>query len=64
MGQVAFALARRGGNLAEGQTEGYDLAIVRVSNPAQLSEVRQKITDLASAVFRSLTNSIRFGRCF
>jgi ABC-type lipoprotein release transport system permease subunit len=51
MGQVAFALARRGGNLAEGQTEGYDLAIVRVSNPAQLSEVRQKITDLGFGSF-------------
>ena len=44
-------LARRGGNLAEGQTEGYDLAIVRVSNPAQLSEVRQKITDLGFGSF-------------
>ena len=51
MGQVAFALARRGGNLAEGQTEGYDLAIVRVSNPAQLAEVRQKITDLGFGSF-------------
>ena len=51
MGQVAFALARRGGNLAEGQSEGYDLAIVRVSNPAQLSEVRQKITDLGFGSF-------------
>jgi ABC-type lipoprotein release transport system permease subunit len=51
MGQVAFALARRGGNLAEGQTEGYDLAIVRVSNPSQLAEVRQKITDLGFGSF-------------
>jgi len=51
MGQVAFALARRGGTLAEGQSEGYDLAIVRVSNPAQLSEVRQKITDLGFGSF-------------
>ena len=51
MSQVALALARRGGNLAEGQTEGYDLAIVRVSNPAQLAEVRQKITDLGFGSF-------------
>ena len=51
MAQVALALARRGGNLAEGQTEGYDLAIVRVSNPSQLSEVRQKITDLGFGSF-------------
>lgn len=51
MAQVALALARRGGNLGEGQTEGYDLAIVRVSNPAQLSAVRQKITDLGFGSF-------------
>ena len=51
MSQVALALARRGGNLAEGQTEGYDLAIVRVSNPSQLSEVRQKITDAGFGSF-------------
>ena len=51
MAQVALALARRGGNLAEGQTEGYDLAIVRVSNPAQLAAVRQKITDLGFGSF-------------
>ena len=31
MSRVAFALARQGGNLGEGQTEGYDFAVVRVS---------------------------------
>jgi ABC-type lipoprotein release transport system permease subunit len=51
MGQVAFALARRGGSLAEGQTEGYDIAIVRVADPVQLTEVRQKITDLGFGSF-------------
>jgi len=51
MGQVALALARRGGNLAEGQTEGYDLAIVRVTDPVRLTEVRQKITDLGFGSF-------------
>ena len=51
MGQVALALARRGGNLAEGQTEGYDLAIVRVTDPVHLTEVRQKITDLGFGSF-------------
>ena len=51
MSQVALALARRGGNLGEGQTEGYELAVVRVSDPVQLAEVRQKINDLGFGSF-------------
>jgi len=51
MSQVALALARRGGNLAEGQTEGYDSAVVRVADPVQQTEVRQKITDLGFGSF-------------
>lgn len=43
MSQVALALARRGGSLGEGQTEGYDSAVVRVTDPVKLQEVRQKI---------------------
>src|SRR5689334_18005857 len=51
MSQVALALARRGGNLAEGQTEGYDTAVVRVSDPVKLTEVRQKLTELGFGSF-------------
>lgn len=51
MGQVALALARRGGNLAEGQTEGYDSAVVRVTDPVKLTEVREKINDLGYGSF-------------
>jgi hypothetical protein len=51
MGQVALALARRGGNLSEGQTEGYEAAVVRVSDPKHLTEVRQKITELGFGSF-------------
>jgi ABC-type lipoprotein release transport system permease subunit len=51
MSQVALALARRGGNLGEAQTEGYDVAVVRVEDPVKLTEVRQKITDLGFASF-------------
>jgi len=51
MSQVALALARRSGNLAEGQTEGYDLAVVRVADPVQLTGVRQKITELGFGSF-------------
>jgi ABC-type lipoprotein release transport system permease subunit len=51
MSQVALALARKGGNLAEGQNEGYDSAVVRVSDPVALTDVRKKITDLGFASF-------------
>jgi ABC-type lipoprotein release transport system permease subunit len=51
MSQVALALARRGGNLAEGQTEGYDTAVVRVADPVQLTAVRRKITELGFGSF-------------
>jgi putative ABC transport system permease protein len=51
MGQVALALARRGGNLGEGQSEGYDSAVVRVTDPVQLTSVRQKISELGFGSF-------------
>jgi ABC-type lipoprotein release transport system permease subunit len=51
MGQVALALARRGGNLAEGQSEGYDSAVVRVTDPVKLTSVRQKIGELGFGSF-------------
>lgn len=51
MGQVALALARRGGNLGEGQNEGYEAAVVRVTDPKHLTEVRQKITELGFSSF-------------
>jgi putative ABC transport system permease protein len=51
MSQVALALARRGGNLGEGQNEGYEAAVVRVVDPVQLTEVRQKITGLGFGSF-------------
>ena len=51
MGQVALALARQGGNLAAGQTEGYEMAVVRVMDPAQLTAVRAKITEAGFGSF-------------
>ncbi|HEY4423747.1 MAG TPA: FtsX-like permease family protein [Pyrinomonadaceae bacterium] len=51
MGQVALALARSGGNLGEGQNEGYEAAVVRVSDAKHLTEVRQKITELGFGSF-------------
>jgi ABC-type antimicrobial peptide transport system permease subunit len=51
MSQVALALARQGGNLAEGQNEGYDSAVVRVKDPVELTEVRKQITDAGFGSF-------------
>src|SRR5262245_183437 len=51
MSRVALALARTGGKLNEGQTEGYDSAIVRVHDPVALTEVRKKITELGFSSF-------------
>lgn len=51
MSQVALALARRGGNLGEGQNEGYEAAVVRVTDPVHLTEVREKIKQLGFGSF-------------
>ena len=51
MSRVALALARQGGNLAAGQTEGYDSAVVRVTDPVVLTQVREKITELGFGSF-------------
>ena len=45
MSRVALSLARTKGALGEGQTEGYDSAVVRVSDPVMLTEVRKQITE-------------------
>ena len=51
MSQVALALARQQGSLAEGQNEGYDAAVVRVTDPVHLTEVRSKIRELGFGSF-------------
>jgi ABC-type lipoprotein release transport system permease subunit len=51
MSQVALALARGSGRLADEQTEGYDSAIVRVTDPAMLTEVRRQLTDAGFGSF-------------
>jgi len=45
IGQVALSLARNKGALGEGQAEGYELAVVRLKDPAMLTEVRRQITE-------------------
>ncbi len=51
MGQVAIALARQGGALSEGQSEGYDSAVVRVTDPVVVTDVRKRITELGFGSF-------------
>ena len=43
MSEVALALARQSGELDEKQNEGYSSAVVRVSDPVALTEVRKQI---------------------
>src|SRR5688572_30591713 len=49
--QVALALARQSGVLGEGEAEGYETAVVRVSDPVMLPQVRQRITELGFSSF-------------
>ena len=51
LSRVALALARQGGNLGAGQSEGYDFAVVRVADPVELTQVRAKITELGFGSF-------------
>jgi len=45
MGMVALALARQSGSLSRTQSEGYDSAVVRVTDPVVLTEVRRQLTE-------------------
>ncbi len=49
--QVALALARQSGLLGAGEEDGYDTAVVRVSDPVALQEVRKRITELGFGSF-------------
>jgi len=45
MGMVAMALAREGGSISGSEGEGYDSAVVRVTDPVALTEVRRQLTE-------------------
>jgi len=51
LSQVALALARGSGQLSGDQSEGYDSAVIRVTDPAMLTEVRKKLTDAGFGSF-------------
>ncbi len=45
IGEVALELARQSGALGEDQHEGYDAAVIRVTDPGKLTTVRQQLTE-------------------
>jgi ABC-type antimicrobial peptide transport system permease subunit len=51
MSQVALALARQSGSLNETEAEGYDAAVIRVTAPVELTNVRKRLTDLGFGSF-------------
>ena len=51
MGQVALELARQSGKLGQNETIGYGTAIVRVSDPVMLTDVRNGINALGFGSF-------------
>ncbi len=51
LGQVALELARGSGALGDSEVEGYDSAVVRVSDPVALTEVRKQITEMGFGSF-------------
>ena len=51
MSRVALSLARSKGALGEGQSEGYDSAVVRVTDPVMLAQVRNQIKEKGFASF-------------
>jgi ABC-type lipoprotein release transport system permease subunit len=51
MGQVALALARQSGALSNSDVEGYDTAVVRVTDPVALTDVRKRLTEMGFGSF-------------
>lgn len=51
LSQVALELARQSGALKEGEQPGYVSAVVRVSDPAVMPEVRKKLGDAGFGTF-------------
>lgn len=64
MSRVTLALARESGALGEGETEGYDSAVVRVNDPVQLTEVRNRIKELGFGSFSIVDQLEQFRTVF
>ncbi|HAF23716.1 MAG TPA: hypothetical protein DCK93_12555, partial [Blastocatellia bacterium] len=64
MSQVALTLARESGSLGQSDNEGYDSAVVRVSNPVVLTEVRKRLTELGFGSFSIVDQLEQFRTVF
>lgn len=51
LSRVAFALARASGAIKEGETEGYPMAVVRVTDPEILTDVQKTINERGFSSF-------------
>jgi hypothetical protein len=51
LGQIALRLARETGALGENESAGYASAIVRVSDPVLLTDVRKRLTEMGFSSF-------------
>ena len=51
MSEVALELARQSGALGEAESEGYDSAVVRVTDPVALTEVRKRLIEQGFSTF-------------
>ena len=51
IGEVALALARQTGMLSDAGEEGYDSAVIRVTDPVVMTGVRQRLTELGFGSF-------------
>lgn len=51
LGQVALELARGRGALGDSEVEGYDSAVVRVSDPVALTDIRKQISEMGFGSF-------------
>ena len=64
MSQVALALARGSGALRESEAEGYDSAVVRVTNTIVLTQVRKRLTELGFGSFSIVDQLEQFRTVF
>jgi ABC-type lipoprotein release transport system permease subunit len=51
LSEVAFRLARESGMIKEGEAEGYQMAVVRVSDPDVLTDVQKRVHELGFSSF-------------
>ena len=64
MSRVTLALARESGALGASETEGYDSAVVRVDDPVQLTEVRNRIKEIGFGSFSIVDQLEQFRTVF